>query len=176
MSPTHAFTLGTHVAGTIGAIGGNSQGVAGVAGNGVELFIVKHLGDDGTSWGSELMRDVIACVDNGANVVSISLGGSTYFEYEDQGFQALYDQGVLFVAAAGNDGLSKYAGYSYPASYSSVISVAAVDSSKNVAFFSQFNDQVELSAPGVAVLSTIPGDAYDYLDGTSMACPHVSGE
>ena len=168
-----AHILGTHVAGTIAAIGGNAQGVVGVAGTGVELFIVKHFADDGTSWGSDLMRDVKACVDNGANVVSMSLGGPTYFEYEDQGFQALYDQGVLFVAAAGNDGISTYG---YPASYSSVISVAAVDSSKNVAFFSQFNDQVELSAPGVAVLSTIPGDAYDYLDGTSMACPHVSGE
>ena len=122
------------------------------------------------------MRDVIACVDNGANVVSISSGGSTYFEYEDQGFQALYDQGVLFVAAAGNDGLSKYAGYSYPASYSSVISVAAVDSSKKVANFSQFNDQVELSGPGAAVLSTVPDDSYDYFDGTSMACTYVSGK
>ena len=145
----------------------------GVAGNGVELYIVKQLGDDGSSWGSELLQGVQACVDNGANVVSMSLGGPSYLQYEDEGFQALYDQGVLFVAAAGNDGQSTY---SYPASYSSVISVAAVDRYKNVAYFSQFNDQVELSGPGVAVLSTVPGDSYDYLDGTSMACPHVSGE
>lgn len=164
---------GTHVAGTIGAIGGNGQGVVGVAGNSVELFIVKHLGDDGSSWGSELIQSVQACVDNGANIVSMSLGGPTYFAHEDIGFQALYDQGVLLVAAAGNDGASSY---SYPASYSSVISVAAVDSSKSVAYFSQFNDQIELSGPGVEVLSTQPGDSYDYLDGTSMACPHVSGQ
>jgi serine protease len=164
---------GTHVAGTIAAIGGNNQGVVGVAGNGVELFIVKALGDDGTSWASDFIQYVRGCVDNGANVVSMSLGGYTYFQYEDEGFQALYDQGILFVAAAGNDGDSTY---TYPASYPSVISVAAVDRYKNVADFSQANDQVELSGPGVEILSTLPDNSYGIADGTSMACPHVSGE
>ncbi len=72
---------------------------------------------------------------------------------EKTAFQNAYDAGVLSVAAAGNNGDSSY---SYPASYSSVVSVAAIDSSKQVADFSQYNDQVELAAPGVGVLSTLP--------------------
>ena len=146
----------------------------GVTRNGaIALHIVKFLTDEGTSvWGSELIQAVQECVDNGSHIVSMSLGGYDGLQYEQEAFQTHYDNGVLFVAAAGNDGTSAY---SYPASYSSVISVAAVDSSKFVASFSQFNNQVELSGPGVSVLSTVPGDRYERFDGTSMACPHVSG-
>ena len=84
----------------------------------------------------------------------------------------MYDDGVLLVAAAGNDGSTNYL---YPASYPSVISVAAVNSNKGLASFSQRNDQVDLAAPGVSVRSTVPPDGYRSLSGTSMATPHVSG-
>jgi hypothetical protein len=89
----------------------------------------------------------------------------------------LNDDDILIVAAAGNGG--KNAAKSYPASYESVMSVAATDSNDNVAYFSQENDQVDIAAPGVSVLSTLPlhvaSSGYSAWSGTSMACPHVSG-
>merc|ERR1719410_2288378 len=111
----------------------------------------------------------------GANVVSMSLGcTSCYTEMEDDFYSELNSEdGVLIVAAAGNSGNSAY---SYPASYSSVVSVAALDDpvENGVAGFSQFNSQVEIAAPGVDVLSTVPGNQYAEFSGTSMATPHVA--
>jgi len=160
-------------AGTIAAIGGNQEGVVGVnPTGGIELHIVNFFDAEGSTFGSDFMQAVQYCVQGGANIVSMSLGGPMYLSYEDDIFQQYYDEGVLFVASAGNDGINEY---NYPASYDSVISVAAVDSYKNRAYFSQFNNRVELAAPGVDILSTFPGASYEYLAGTSMACPHVSG-
>jgi subtilisin family serine protease len=89
---------------------------------------------------------------------------------EQAKFDELNAQGILSITAAGNDGDTSF---SYPASYSSVISVAAIDSSKVVASFSQRNNQVDIAAPGVGISSTIPG-GYASWQGTSMATPHVS--
>ena len=144
---------GTHVAGTIAAAN-NSVGVVGVTPGAVSLYIVKVFNNDG-NWtlASDLVDAIYRCADAGANVVSMSLGGSRSNGKEERAFNDLYNQGILFVAAAGNDGTTDY---SYPASYDAVISVAAIDSTGTVADFSQKNDQVELAAPGVGVLSTIP--------------------
>jgi serine protease len=114
-----------------------------------------------------------AAQSKGAKVISMSLGGSRGSLTEDSGMNDLYNnKGVLLVAAAGNGGTTAV---SYPAGYASVISVAAIDSGKTVAWFSQKNSDVELAAPGVGVLSTVSSGGYDYFDGTSMATPHVSG-
>ena len=144
---------GTHVAGTVAAAN-NDIGVVGVTPGTVSLYIVKVFDNNG-NWtlSSDLVDAINRCADAGAHIVSMSLGGSRKVKTEERAFQNLYNEGILFVAAAGNDGTSDY---SYPASYDSVISVAAVDSSETVADFSQKNDQVELAAPGVDVLSTIP--------------------
>ena len=165
---------GTHVAGTISAIGGNNTGVVGVTGSGqLQLHIVKVFNDSGSwAYGSDLVAAVDQCVTAGANVISMSLGGSGSSSAEQNAFDQALANGVLSIAAAGNDGNSSM---SYPASYNSVMSVAAVDSSKNVASFSQFNSQVEIAAPGVGVNSTLPNNTYDAWSGTSMATPHVSG-
>jgi serine protease len=151
---------GTHVAGTIAALA-NGSGVLGVLPSGnVALHIVKVFGNNnwsggscGWSYSSSLVNAAYECGDAGSTVINMSLGGGSSSSAEAQAFQDLYDQGVLSVAAAGNAGNTSY---SYPASYDSVISVAAIDSSKNLASFSQRNDQVELSAPGVGVMSTVP--------------------
>ena len=164
---------GTHVAGTIAALGGNGIGVRGVHQSGnLKLHIVKVFTADGWAWGSDLVKAIAQCRDHGAKVVSMSLGGSGASNYERNAMASFYnDDGVLLIAAAGNDGNSAN---SYPASYDSVMSVAAVDSSMKRANFSQYNAQVEISGPGVSVKSTVPNNRYSSYSGTSMATPHVS--
>jgi len=121
--------------------------------NNLNLHIVKVFGDNcAWTYSSGLVAAGDACNNQKSNVISMSLGSSGSTVTERTGFQNLYNAGVLSVAAAGNSGNSAY---SYPASYDSVVSIAAIDSSKTVASFSQFNDQVEWSAPGVTVLSTV---------------------
>lgn len=145
---------GTHVAGTIAAYGGNSVGVVGVNPSAtLKLHIVKVFGADGWAYSSSLVTALNKCVAAGANVINMSLGGSVKSRTEDRAFANAYANGVLSVAAAGNDGNTRH---SYPASYDSVISVAAIDENKAHADFSQRTSQVELSAPGVGVLSTVP--------------------
>ncbi|KGJ86807.1 S8 family serine peptidase [Colwellia psychrerythraea] len=165
---------GTHVAGTIAAIGSNNQGVVGVNPSGkLGLHIVKVFNDSGSwAYGSDLIEAVSQCKAAGATVISMSLGGSASSTAEQTAFDSAFASGILNVAAAGNDGNSSM---SYPASYGSVMSVAAVDSSGSVANFSQYNSQVEIAAPGVGVNSTYNDGGYKSLSGTSMAAPHVSG-
>lgn len=166
---------GTHVAGTIAAIGGNNMGVVGVNRNGqVKLHIVKIFDNSG-SWThtSNLIQAVESCAAAGSTVVNMSLGCNDCFsQAQNDAFARIYNQGVLLVAAAGNYGNSAK---SYPASYSSVMSVAAVDKDNNRASFSQYNDVVDIAAPGVDILSTFPGGGYKSWQGTSMASPHVAG-
>jgi subtilisin family serine protease len=150
---------GSHVAGTIMATPGNSKGVIGVI-PGVSLHIVKVFGDDNLSGGncswtysSTLVDALNKCKAAGSNITSMSLGGSFKSRTEDVAFGNAYKGGMLHVAAAGNAGNKTT---SYPAGYASVISVAAVDANETVASFSQQNRDVEIAAPGVAVLSTVP--------------------
>lgn len=144
---------GTHVAGTIAALN-NNEGVVGIMPNGnIKLHIVKVFGADGWAYSSSLIAAVNECEAHGANVINMSLGGSVKSRTEETGFKNSYARGVLNIAAAGNDGNTRH---SYPASYSSVISVAAIDEHKVVADFSQKTSQVELSGPGVGVLSSVP--------------------
>jgi subtilisin family serine protease len=147
---------GTHVTGTIAAMN-NDIGVVGVTPGTVSIFFVKIFDDDGL-WvtkkhASDLVEAAYLCAENGANVISMSLSGTNKSGKEERAFNDIYARGILSVAAASNDGIEQY---HYPASYDSVVSVAAIDANYTVADFSQFNDQVELAAPGVGVLSTLP--------------------
>ena len=147
---------GSHVAGTISALN-NSIGVVGVTPGTVNLTIVKIFNDDGVwTTASNLVNAIYTCRDNGADVISMSLGGSSSSRKEQRAFDTLYAGGILSIAAAGNEQEETPGAYEYPGSYDSVVSVAAVDSALNVADFSQQNDQVEIAGPGVGVLSTIP--------------------
>jgi subtilisin family serine protease len=152
---TDGLGHGTHVAGTVAAMGGNGEGVVGVNQTGaLDLHIVKVFSDTGSfSYSSGLVQALDDCEAAGASVVSMSLGGSLKSRTEDRAFKAANDRGVLSIAAAGNDGNTRH---SYPASYNSVISVAAIDANQVVADFSQQTSQVELAAPGVSVLSSVP--------------------
>jgi len=146
---------GTHVAGTIAGVN-NSEGVVGVLPNtNVNLHIVKVFNESGWGYSSDLVSAVNTCVTNGAKVVNMSLGGPSASTSERQGLEAATAQGVLLIAASGNDGDSSL---SYPASYDTVMAVGAVDETGKHAEFSQFTPQVEIAAPGEAVLSTVAGD------------------
>ena len=150
---------GSHVAGTIAALS-NEFGVVG-ANPGAALHIVKVFGNDalvdggscGWTYSSTLVSALNSCKAAGANVVSMSLGGSLKSRTEELAFNKASNAGVLSIAAAGNAGTNAT---SYPAGYASVMSVAAVDANEAKASFSQSNKDVEIAAPGVAVLSTTP--------------------
>jgi subtilisin family serine protease len=158
---------GSHVAGTIAAMN-NSLGVVGVTPGTVQIYVVRVFGDDGLwAYSSTLIDAAYKCRDNGANIITMSLGGSRSNVTEKNGFATLYNSNnILSIAAAGNAGTTAL---HYPASYDSVVSVAAIDSNKAWATFSQYNNQVELAAPGVGVLSTVP-----YLDNTSITVSGVT--
>ncbi len=146
---------GTHVAGTIAAMNNSGVGVVGVnAGGNLNLHIVRVFGNDGTwAYSSTLVDAATRCQNGNANVISMSLGGSVSSRTEQNKFQQLLSANILSIAAAGNGGNSRV---SYPAGYASVVSVAAVDVNNAKATFSQYNKDVEISGPGVGVLSTVP--------------------
>jgi len=164
---------GTHVAGTIAAQFANDRGVVGVTPGDVSLYIVKVFGDNcAWTYSSTLVDAANRCAAAGANIISMSLGGPTKSTTESRAFNTLYTNGILPIAAAGNDGTTAL---NYPAGYTSVVSVAAIDDTKTVADFSQYNSDVELAAPGVGVLSTIPYVATDLLtvSGVSYDASHI---
>lgn len=160
---------GSHVGGTIAAEN-DTDGVVGVTPGTVGLYIVKYFNDSGSATlASDLVAAIYKCRDNGANVISMSLGGTRASTKERTAFQTLYDAGILHIAAAGNEQVETPFATSYPAGYTSVVSVAAIDESLSVADFSLQNSDVEIAAPGVAVLSTIP-----YIDETSLVVGGVT--
>ncbi len=148
---------GTHVAGTIaaqGGSGGSAVGVVGVnPGGHIKLHIAKVFDASGSTPSSVVMDAVGKCADAGANIISMSLGGGDPSQAERRVFRSLLNEGVLAIAAAGNAGDTST---SFPAGYEEVMSVAALDANMVRAGFSQVNNDVEIAAPGVATLSTIP--------------------
>ena len=167
---------GTHVAGTIAGVNNSGMGVVGVNSNKrLKLHIVKVFSAGGWAYSSTLSSAANQCAAAGANVISMSLGGSSSNTTESNTFASLASRGVLSIAAAGNAGNTAI---SYPAGYASVMMVGAVDEFKQWASFSQYNTKMEIAGPGVSVLSTVPlavkGTKYAYFNGTSMATPHVA--
>ncbi|MDX2035318.1 MAG: S8 family serine peptidase [Isosphaeraceae bacterium] len=170
---------GTHVAGTIGAVGNNGVGVAGVAWT-TTIMPLKFLDASGSGSLSAAVRAIDYAVQNGARVSNNSWGSSGTSSTLGSAIQRAQTAGHIFVAAAGNSNQDNDVSASYPANYSrtydNVVAVAAVDSNDNRAGFSSYGDQsVSLAAPGVSTLSTWPGNRYASLSGTSMATPHVAG-
>ena len=164
---------GSHASGTIAATGDNGRGVVGVA-PGARILMCKAL----DSRGSGYLSDIVACMndivarraEHRIRVMSLSIGGAGS-ETLRAAVDNAHASGVLVVAAAGNRGDSSV---TYPAGYSNAVSVGATDRQDARASFSNSNDDVEISAPGVGIVSTVPG-GYATYSGTSMAAPHVAG-
>ena len=176
-SPKDHNGHGTHCAGTIAA-SINGAGVVGVA-PAAYLYAIKVLSKTGSGQWSWLISGIDWAINKkGLNILSMSLGGSSAPSALEAMCNAAWNKGVLLIAAAGNAGPPPPGATSSvgaPARYNSVIAVSAIDSSNLIAGFSSRGPEVELCAPGVNVLSTIPGGGYGTKNGTSMACPHVSG-
>ncbi|UOR10830.1 S8 family peptidase [Halobacillus amylolyticus] len=165
---------GTHVAGTVAGVN-NTLGVLGVAPS-VSLYAVKVLNSEGSGSYSGIAQGIEWAISKDMDVINMSLGGSRGSNTLEQAVNNAYEQGLVVVAAAGNSGSKgRKNTIGYPAKYASAIAVGAVDSSNTRASFSSVGDELEIMAPGVNILSSIPGNAYDYYNGTSMASPHVAG-
>jgi subtilisin family serine protease len=150
---TDEASHGTHVAGTIAALN-NTLGVVGVAGRKqLKLHISKVFDASGSAASSVIAKGISGCTLAKANVITMSLGGSSASSIEKRAVDTAYGKGILLIAAAGNAGTTAI---SYPAGFPNVMSVAAVDSNMAWATFSQYNADVEISGPGVSVLSTVP--------------------
>ena len=170
---------GSHVSGTIGAAANDGNPDVGVAWK-VRLMACKFLDSSGDGYLSEEIPCLEFALAKGARIINASYGGTYFSQTEYEAVESLRDHGVLFVAAAGNNGWNNDSSPAYPASFDlhNVISVAAVDRSDNLASFSDFGPTtVHLGAPGVQIFSCWTGSdsAYNTIDGTSMAAPHVTG-
>lgn len=161
---------GTHCAGIIAAVINNSIGVAGLAQ--VRIMAEKGLDQFGEGYEDDLANAIIHAVDQGADILSNSWGGYGESELIHDAVRYAYDAGVLVIAAAGNEATSNKV---YPAAFDEVIAVSATDEYDNPASWTNFGDWIELAAPGVNIYSTVWDDFYDYMSGTSMSTPHVSG-
>ncbi|MFO0868878.1 MAG: S8 family serine peptidase, partial [Pirellulales bacterium] len=173
---------GTHVAGTIAAVGNNGVGVTGVNWN-ARVMALKFLGASGGATSgaiSALEYLTVMKTRYGVNVVASnnSWGGGGYSRALHDAIQTSVDAGIPFVAAAGNAGANNDKGTFYPANYdvAGIITVAATDRNDRLASFSNYGaTSVDLAAPGVSTLSTTPNNTYGSMSGTSMATPHVTG-
>ncbi|MFX0006000.1 MAG: S8 family peptidase, partial [Candidatus Hermodarchaeota archaeon] len=165
---------GTHCAGTIAAVINNKIGVTGLAN--VSIFAEKAFNAIGGGSDAETSSAIKHAVDMGADIISCSWGGSSYSQILYDAIKYAADNNVMVIAAAGN---SNTDALHYPAAYQEVIAVSATDQEDNKATFSNFGDWINISAPGVDIMSTVPyytkNVYYMYASGTSMATPHVSG-
>ena len=164
---------GTHVAGIVAAGTDNGVGIAGVA-PGVGLMALRagfSVGGAGYLQDDDIARAIVYAVDNGAHIINLSLGDPRYSPLLADAVGYADEHGVVVVAAAGNEGSDEVF---YPARLPQTIAVTAVGRDGRPASFSNFGPSVDLSGPGVAVLSTQPAGSYGLLSGTSMAAPHVA--
>lgn len=170
---------GTHIAGAIGAEGGNGIGISGMSPK-VSLIIAKYY-DPNSAINNNLVNTVRAiryCIAVGANIINYSGGGLEPSDKERDAIALARDKGILFVAAAGNEQSNSDIKKYYPADYDldNIISVTAFDRERNILPSSNYGIlSVDIAAPGKNIYSTLPGGNYGYMTGTSQATAIVTG-
>jgi thermitase len=162
---------GTHIAGIIAASTGNAD-IAGVA-QSCSLLDVKVAENDGSTDAQKVGQGIIWSVNNGAQVINISIVINKPYPLLEFATQYAWDKGCVIVAAAGNTGSSAPV---YPAAYPHVICVAATDKADSLARWSNRGEWVDLAAPGMNIYSTLPDNCFGTKSGTSFAAALVSGE
>lgn len=173
---------GTHVSGILGAVGNNGIGVTGVNWN-VTIMPIRVFTEFGDSTAGDLVTAVDYARENGADVINMSYGGGSPSTFEEESIHAAYEAGILSIAAAGNESIDLNDLKQYPACYDEVFGVASLTASDEMSSFSNYGDDcVDASAAGSNIMSAYyynPDwylyDQYNYLSGTSMATPVVSG-
>jgi|688.fasta_scaffold00115_8 subtilisin family serine protease len=193
-SPEDGFGHGSHVAGIIAAKNSDNEDFNGVASE-AKLIAIKIFDNQGRFTSvTELLRGIRSSIIDGAKVINASIGGSYYSKLEEDTYKLADSLGVVVVAAAGNSNSNNDYQPVYPASYETVLSVAASDKTDSIASFSNYGESVDVSAPGSQIPSTMNNQSYLaerlplnfvkniseehgiwLLSGTSMATPHVAG-
>ncbi len=171
LPPEDAGEHGTHCSGIIAA-NNNDYGVVGVAPN-CKIMPIKVLNSFGMGSIEHVEKAIYYAVDNGADIITMSLGARNPVENVRKAMQYANEKKVVCFVAAGNAGSTK--NLLYPAAYSECISVGAVDENSMRADFSCTGPNLDFVAPGVKIFSTIPKNSYAFLSGTSMSCPFVVG-
>lgn len=177
VTPDDDHGHGTHVAGIIGAVGNNGVGVVGVNWT-VRMMPIKVCTASGQCFSTLTSEGILWAAENRIKVVNASWGGKGYSLYLRDSIRALGEAGGLLVAAAGNEQSDNDVTPQYPASYDldNIISVAATGRNDALAEFSNYGaESVDVAAPGVDILSTLPRGSYGVSSGTSMAAPFVTG-
>ncbi|MFA5467105.1 MAG: S8 family serine peptidase [Candidatus Izemoplasmatales bacterium] len=163
---------GTMAAGVIGAVKDNSQGIAGITQN-VKLMIIKanNIGV-GSFTDSAIIEGIYYAVDHGARIINLSLGSTYANPLTEEAIEYATLNDVIVVAASGNDGNDDLI---YPASFADAISVGAIDQTLTIADFSNYNNALDMTAPGADIITTAMAGGYATVSGTSFASPHVAG-
>lgn len=171
MDPDDLYGHGCGVAGVIAAVSNNNQGIAGVAPN-ARIMPLRVL--DGTGIGNyaNIANAIIYAVDNGADIINLSLAGPTRSAIMEAAVAYAVGRGAVVIAAAGNFGSDATF---YPAAYPAVIAVGSIDPDLNRSSFSNFGADVDVQAPGRDILTTSLNGGYEFMSGTSFAAPIVAG-
>lgn len=160
---------GTHVAGTIAAAY-NSKGVIGVAPK-AKLYSVKSMDRSGGGMPSNIIKGIEWAIQNKMNIINMSIANNQPSDAIHKAIQSAVANNITVVCASGNAGRE----VAYPAAYPETIAVGAFDPNDDYASFSNYGPQIDFAAPGKLVYSTMRKGDYGFLDGTSMACPHITG-
>lgn len=162
---------GTHVAGIAAALTNNVSGIAGIAWKNT-ILPVKVLNERGEGSSFEVARGIRWAVDQGADVINLSLGDYHHSIILYDAIRYAYKNDVVLISASGNDGIGEPM---YPAMYDEVLTVGSVNQNRDVSFFSNYGNHLDVTAPGEQIPSTFPDNSYVVMSGTSMATPHVTG-